>query len=131
MEKQTAPLTVDAYIAAQPGEHQAALELMRATITAAAPLAEEVISYQMPAYRHHGMLVYFGAFKNHYSFFPGNSKMIAQQFAEELAGYDVSKGTIRLSYNKPVPTELIEKIVKQRLLQNDLKNLKAPGKAKK
>ncbi len=110
---------VDAYIAVQPQEAQAALRQVRQLIKEAAPLAEEVISYAMPAYKYHGMLVYFGAWASHLGFYPGNSMTITSLFKEELKGYDVSKGTIRFPYNKPLPEALIKKIVMARVQQNE------------
>jgi uncharacterized protein YdhG (YjbR/CyaY superfamily) len=110
---------VDAYIGVQPQEAQAALGQIRQIIKEAAPLAQEVISYAMPAYKYHGMLVYFGAWASHLGFYPGNSVTITSLFKEELKGYDVSKGTIRFPYNKPLPEALIKKIVKARVQQNE------------
>jgi uncharacterized protein YdhG (YjbR/CyaY superfamily) len=111
------PKDIDAYLALQPENVQIALEKMRTIIRATAPAAEEVISYGMPAYKYHGMLVYFAGFKNHYSLFPGNASLIATM-AEELKGYKTSKGTIQFTLDKPVPVALIKKIVKARMLEN-------------
>ena len=107
----------DTYLSLQPENVQIKLEKLRQIIKAAAPEAEEVISYGMPAFRLNGMLVYFAGFKNHYSFFPGNSSLIAAM-AEELKGYKTSKGTIQFELDKPVPVALIKKIVKARVMEN-------------
>jgi len=108
---------IDEYIALQPEKVQVFLEKLRQTIKAAAPNAEEVISYGMPAFRYHGILVYFAAFKNHYSLFPANSSLIADM-EEELKMYKTSKGTLQFKFDKPLPVALIKKIVKERVKQN-------------
>lgn len=121
MEKANNQVTVDSYIASEPKAVREILEQMRATIKAAAPEAEEVISYGMPAYKYHGMLVYFAAHTHHCGFYPGNSETITSTFAEELVGLDVSKGTIRFPFDKPIPFNLIKKIVAARVKQNEVK----------
>ena len=115
MDKQP-PASVDEYIAAFPAEVQARLQELRTIIKAAAPEAEERISYQMPAYFWKGVLVYFGGFKDHISFFPTSSGVNA--FEKELAEYKISKGTIQLLLDRPFPVELIQKIVKYRIEEN-------------
>ena len=105
------------YLSLQPENVQTKLKKLRQVIKAAAPGAEEVISYGMPAFRLNGMLVYFAGFKNHYSIFPGNSLLIATM-AEELKGYKTSKGTIQFQLDKPVPVALIKKIIKARVMEN-------------
>lgn len=109
--------TIDEYIFLQPKEVQVYLQKLRQTIKSAAPNAEETISYKMPAFRYHGMLVYFAAFKNHYSLFPANGSIIATM-NEELKKYKTGKGTIQFTYGKPLPVALIKKIVKARVQQN-------------
>ena len=99
---------IDTYLSLQPENVQSKLEKLRQIIKAAAPDAEEVISYGMPAFRLNGMLVYFAGFKNHYSFFPGNASLIANM-EEELKGYKTSKGTIQFELDKPLPVALIKK----------------------
>jgi len=111
------PQTVDDYLAALPEEARATLEKIRKTIKAAAPKATEVISYQIPMYKHHGMLVGFAAFKNHCSFFPG-AKPVAT-FKDELKAYKTSKGTIRFPIGKPLPAALVRKLVKERIAENE------------
>ena len=105
------------------------LEDLRQTIRKAAPKAEEVISYQMPAFKFHGMLVYFAGFKNHIGFYPTSSAIKA--FNKELSAYAGAKGTVRFPLDKPIPVGLITKIVKHRVKENLAKeNLKAAAKAK-
>ena len=111
-----APATIDAYLAAVPQPHRAALEKLRADIHAAAPGTEECISYGVPAFRREGrMLVWFAAAKNHCSFFPGG---VVQQFGKELAGYETSKGTVRFPPEAPLPAGLVRKLVKARIARN-------------
>jgi uncharacterized protein YdhG (YjbR/CyaY superfamily) len=108
--------TMDEYIAAFPKDVQDILEKLRLTIKKAAPDAEEAISYQMPAFKLHGNLVYFAAFKNHIGFFPTSSGIKA--FREELASFETAKGTVRFPINRPLPLSLIRKIVKYRVKEN-------------
>jgi uncharacterized protein YdhG (YjbR/CyaY superfamily) len=108
--------TVDEYISAFPKGIQVILEELRQAIREAAPDAEEVISYQMPAFRLNGVLVYFAACKNHIGFYPTSSGVA--EFKEELSQYDVSKGTIRFPLDKPVPLDMVKKIVKFRVKEN-------------
>lgn len=111
------PQTVDDYLAALPEEARATLEKIREAIKAAAPRATEVISYQMPMYKHHGMLVGFAAFKDHCSLFPGAEPIAT--FKDELKAYETSKGTIRFPIGKPLPAALVKKIVKSRIAENE------------
>ena len=107
--------SVDAYLAALPESARTTLEKVRAAIRAAAPAAEERIAYGMPGFYVGGRpLVYYAAFKNHCSFFPASGTVV-ESFADELAGYDVAKGTIRFPIGKPPPATLVKKIVKARL----------------
>lgn len=105
----------DSYLALQPEKARDVLEKLRQTIKSSAPEAEEVISYGLPAFRYHGMLVYFAAFKNHCSFFPGS---IVEKMKNELKNYKTSKGTIQFTAEKPLPTALVKKIVKARVKEN-------------
>jgi uncharacterized protein YdhG (YjbR/CyaY superfamily) len=105
--------TIDDYIAGFPENVREILEQLRQTIRKCAPKAEETISYQMPAFRQKRILVYFAAFKNHIGFYPTPSGI--EKFRKELSGYEVSKGTIKFRIDKPVPFDLIEKIVKFRV----------------
>jgi len=108
--------SIDEYIATFPEEIQKILEELRATIKASAPDAEEKISYQMPAFFLKGNLVYFAAFKNHIGFYPRSSGI--QAFKHELSIYKGSKGTVQFPIEKPLPLELISKIVKFRVAEN-------------
>ncbi len=108
--------TVDEYIKTFPPDVQRVLGQIRKTIQAAAPEAEEVISYQMPAYRQNGILVYFAAFKDHIGFFP--TAIGIESFKAELAGYKTSKGTVQFPLDKPMPLDLIKRIVTLRVKQN-------------
>lgn len=122
--------SVDEYLKAQPAGFRAALEKLRLQIKAAAPKAEESISYGMPAYKYKGALVYFGAFKNHCSFFPGSSSILANK--EGLKGFTITKGTIQFTPENPIPAALIKSIVKERVLQNETREaLKKSNPAKK
>jgi uncharacterized protein YdhG (YjbR/CyaY superfamily) len=107
---------IDIYIAGFPVETQEILERLRETIKKAAPDAEEVISYKMPAYKLNGILLYFAAHKNHIGFYPTGKGIEA--FKNELTNYKWSKGTIQFPLNKPIPFGLITKIVKFRVKEN-------------
>lgn len=108
---------VEAWMARRSGPERAALDKLRAQIRAAAPGAEEKISYGMPTFALHGSLVAFGAFKNHLSFFPMSSTLIGR-YTKELAGYVTAKGTIQFTPEKPIPAALIKQMVKERIAQN-------------
>ena len=120
MKKGTAPAkNVNEYLKVFTPSVRKSLQLLRKTIKAAAPNAEEVISYQMPAYRFHGMLVYFAGYKNHIGFYPVSSAIKA--FNKELSKYKTSKGTIQFPTDKPLPLNLISKMVKFRVRENEEK----------
>lgn len=122
--------SIDEYLAAQPPGIREKLKKLRQTITKAAPEAEEVISYQMPAYKFHGMLVYFAVFKNHISFFPTSSGV--QFFKYRLTAFEISKGTIKFPLDKPLPLKLVAEIVKFRVQENTDKHfLKKIAKKRK
>jgi uncharacterized protein YdhG (YjbR/CyaY superfamily) len=105
--------SVDEYIAAQPEAMQGVLRRVRSAIRKALPEAEEVISYQIPAFRlHRGIVLYFAGWKQHYSLYPALE--VAAAFKDELVRYEVSKGTIRFPLSEPVPVRLIERIAKFR-----------------
>jgi uncharacterized protein YdhG (YjbR/CyaY superfamily) len=117
--------SVDEYIASHPEAAQIVLQRVRNTIRAAIPGAEEVISYKIPAYKQDGGLVlYFAAWKHHYSLYPAGERLVTA-FKDELAQCEISKGTIRFSLSGPVPVKLIGRIAKFRA-----KEIAAPGKAK-
>lgn len=118
---QIAGTSVDDYLAKVASPQRAALQSLRRTIRAAAPQAEECISYGVPAFRQGRMLVGFGATATHCSFFLMSGNTVAQ-YAEELASYDTSKGTVRFTPDKPLPAALVRKLVKARLAENAEKN---------
>lgn len=122
---------VDEYISGFPEETQKLLEQVRATIKKTVPEAEEIISYQMPAYKYHGVLVYFGGYKNHLGFYPTPAGI--ENFKEELSKYKSSKGAVQFPLNEPMPLKLITKIVafraKENLMQEEMK-IKKKGKVK-
>jgi len=106
--------SVDEYIATHADDVQAILQRVRSSIRKAMPAAEEVISYQIPAYEQHGgTVLYFAGWKQHYSLYPATAPLVAA-FKDDLAPYEVSKGTIRFPLSQPVPVKLIERIAKFR-----------------
>jgi uncharacterized protein YdhG (YjbR/CyaY superfamily) len=112
------PRTIDEYLAALSDGQRAVLQKLRKTIKAAAPKAEECISYQLPAFRLDGrVLVAFGATANHCAFYPMSSSTVAAH-KDELSGYDTSKGTIRFQAATPLPATLVRKLVKARIAEN-------------
>ena len=112
--KGSTPENVPAYIARFPRAVQAALKRVRSSIRRAAPGAQEVISYQIPAFKLHGKpVLFFAAWKEHLSIYPSNARLVAA-FKDELAKYERSKGTIRFPLSEPVPAKLIERIARFR-----------------
>jgi uncharacterized protein YdhG (YjbR/CyaY superfamily) len=111
------PPTVDAYIAACPPEVQPLLHQLRATIRAAAPEAKELISYRMPAFKLHGYLVFFAAWKRHIGLY-GNITAALEIFKDELAPYIGPKGALLLPYTRPLPFELIGRLVRLRVQED-------------
>jgi uncharacterized protein YdhG (YjbR/CyaY superfamily) len=107
---------IDHWMSRLPAEQRVALEKLRAQIRAAAPGAEETISYGMPTFLLHGHLVAFGAFKKHLSFFPMSSALIKQ--VPEAQAYATSTGTMQFQPDKPIPPALIKKLVQARIAQN-------------
>lgn len=110
------PKTIDEYIAGFPVAIQAALEQIRQTIKKTAPTAEEKISYAIPTFTLNGNLVHFAAFKNHIGFYAMPSGNEA--FQQELSTYKKGKGSIQFPINKPIPLDLITKIVNFRVKEN-------------
>ena len=108
--------TIDEYIASFPENIQSTLKEIRQAIRETAPQAEETISYQMPAFRLNGILVYFAAFKNHIGFFPTSSGV--ETFKKELVVFEVSRGTIRFPLENPIPIDLVKRIVSYRVKVN-------------
>jgi uncharacterized protein YdhG (YjbR/CyaY superfamily) len=121
-------LSIDEYIATFPEEIQKILEELRATIKAATPDAKEKISYQMPTFALKGNLVHFAAWKNHIGFYPTSSG--TQAFKNELSIYEGAKGSVKFPIEKPLPLDLISKIVKFRVAEN-LKNAEIKSRKKK
>ncbi len=113
MEAKPTARTIDEYLAPLSDDQRAALQKLRKAIRAAAPKAEECISYQMPAFRLDGkLLVAFGAWANHCAFYPGS---VMEAFKDELRDYDTTRGTIRFSSDHPLPAGLVRKLVKARI----------------
>jgi uncharacterized protein YdhG (YjbR/CyaY superfamily) len=122
--------SVDEYIAAQPEPVQDVLERVRATIRKALPRAEEVISYQIPAYKlHGGTVLYFAGWKKHFSLYP-LSEPLVEAFKDDLAPYELSKGTVRFPLSQPVPVKLIGRLAKFRA-QEAAERARAKAAAKK
>ena len=111
------PKDVDAYIAAAPTGPRGKLGQLRKIIKAAAPKADEGISYKVPYYKYHGALVYFAAFKNHIGLFVPTP--IIEEHKLELKGYETAKATVRFPIGKPLPGALIKKLVKARIKRNE------------
>jgi uncharacterized protein YdhG (YjbR/CyaY superfamily) len=113
------PVTIDEYIKNFPKDVQALLQDVRSIIKKAAPDAEEVISYSVPAFKLKGMLVWFAAHTNHIGFYPRASGKEA--FEKELSAYKSSKGAVQFPFDKKIPLTLIAKIVKFRVKENEEK----------
>jgi uncharacterized protein YdhG (YjbR/CyaY superfamily) len=111
------PTNPDEYLAALPDDKRAALEELRRTIRAAAPGAEECISYSLPAFRQNGPLVGYGATAKHCAFYLMSGSTV-EAHRDQLAGYDTSKGTIRFAPDRPLPAELVHTLVRARIAEN-------------
>jgi uncharacterized protein YdhG (YjbR/CyaY superfamily) len=112
------PTTIDEYLAGVTADQRIALEKLRKTICMVVPKVEECISYGIPAFRLNGRsLVFFGAWANHCSFYPGSSKTL-KKFQSDLKNFQVTKGTIRFSPDNPLPMGLVKKLIKARLAEN-------------
>ena len=110
--------TIDDYLAGVSPDERAVLQKLRETIHAVAPKAEECISYGIPAFRLNGRsLVFFGAWANHCSIYPGSSTML-RKFRGDLKGFQITKGTIRFSSDNPLPLALVKKLIKARIVEN-------------
>lgn len=118
--KANPPKNVDDYLNSFTGMQRETLDKVRKSIRAAAPKAEELISYGMPAYKQNGMIAFFAGFKNHCSYFPG-SYAVMKQFEEELKPYNISKGTIQFPIGKPLSASLIKKMVLAKISENETK----------
>jgi len=122
--------SVDAYIASQPEAAQRTLERVRSAIRKALPEAEETISYNIPTYKMPGgPVLYFAGWKQHYSLYPVSAGLVTS-FKEDLASYEVEKGTIRLPLSQPVPVKLIGRVAKFRA-KEVAERLKVKAAAKK
>jgi uncharacterized protein YdhG (YjbR/CyaY superfamily) len=110
------PASIDEYIAQFPRDVQAIMNELRAVIKETAPEAQERISYGMPGYYLHGMLVWFGGHKNHIGFYPTGEGIEA--FMNELVSYNTSKGAIQFPLDQPIPYDLVRRIVKYRKERN-------------
>ena len=120
--------SVDDYIAAQPEAVQRALKHVRSIIRKAVPAAVEMISYKIPTYKlHGGPVLYFAGWKQHYSLYPATGLLVAA-FKDDLAPYEVNKGTIRFPLSEPVPVKLIERIAKFRAKEVEKAKSAAPKK---
>ena len=114
--RRTAAKNIDEYIEGFPPDVQKTLKKIRQTIRKAAPDAEETISYQMPAFKLHGMLIFFAGYANHISLYPAPRG--AAEFKKELTAYKGGKGTVQLPLDEPIPYDLVTRIVKFRVAQN-------------
>ena len=114
--KRKTPETIDEYISASSPDVQAILQQVRQVVHSAAPDAQEAISYQIPAFKLNGVLVYFAAFKKHIGFYPpvtGDARL-----EKAVAPYAGEKGNLRFPLDQPIPFDLIERITKLRVKQN-------------
>ena len=126
MAKLKKAIDINSYISHFPADVQAILQKVRATISSAAPDAKEVISYMMPAFKQHGILVYFAAWKKHIGLYP---PITGEKVVEKaVARYAGPKGNLQFPLDEPIPYDLIERIVKLRVEQD---SAKAAAKRKK
>jgi uncharacterized protein YdhG (YjbR/CyaY superfamily) len=107
---------VDDYIRRFPKSTQSLLQEIRKLILETAPGVEETISYNMPAYKYHGVLCYFAGYENHVGFYPTGTPI--RFFEDELTVYQTSKGTVQFPLNKPIPKSLVKKMVKFKMKEN-------------
>jgi uncharacterized protein YdhG (YjbR/CyaY superfamily) len=117
MDNNRAPQNIDDYIAQFPPEIQSIMQTVRQAIREAAPQASEKISWQMPTFYLNGNLIHFAGQKKHLGLYPGANGV--EHFLPELTEYKTSKGAIQLPYTKPMPLDLIQRIVKFRLAENE------------
>lgn len=112
--------TIDEYIATFPQDIQDILEELRKAIQESAPNAKETISYGIPTFKLNGNLVHFGAFKNHIGFYPGGPSAV-EAFKNELLQYKQGKGSVQFPLDKPLPLQLVKRIVKFRVKEKERK----------
>lgn len=129
MAKSLAAATVDEYIYSFPPKTQILLKQLRKTIKATAPKADEVISYGIAGYKHHGMLIFFAGFANHVSIYP--APRTSPAFKKELDGYKGGKGTVQFPLDKSLPLDLVKRIVLHRLKENEAKAMAKKSTVKK
>lgn len=110
--------SVEEYLKDVPADKRTALDKLRNTISSVLPKAEEYISYGMPTFKYYGPLVSYAAFKEHCSLFPWNATLI-KKFAQELKSYKTSKGTIQFTVDTPLPVNLVKKLIKERMKENE------------
>jgi len=110
--------SIDEYILAFPPEAREVLRATRRAIRMAVPGVEEAIGYQIPAWKYHGLIFYFAAYKHHYSLFVPRPAAIFAAFADELTSYEISKSTVKFRANRPVPLRLIGAMAKHRAAEN-------------
>ncbi len=125
---QTAPKSIDEYIAGFPPDVQETLQKIRTTIRKAAPDAEETVKYGIPTFTLKGNLVHFGAYKEHIGFYPTPTGI--EKFKKELSVHETSKGAVQFPLDRPIPFDLISEIVKFRVKEN-LEKAEAKKKKKK
>lgn len=119
-KSKSAPKTVEEYLDTVPEPARSTLNSIRATIRTAVPLESiELISYGIPAFKHHQILIWYAGFSNHCSVFPTAAVIAA--FKKELKGFVISKGTIQFPTDKPLPAALVKKMVRARLAQIESK----------
>ncbi len=129
MSKELKPQNIDQYIAAQESFMRPKLQQIRKLIKKAAPDAEEVISYSMPAFKYHGILVYFAAYKHHLGFYA--MKEVMTHFKQQVEGYQSGAATLQFGWDKPLPVKLIAEIVTYRMETNFSKKMAKTALKKK
>src|SRR5262245_34102877 len=107
---------IDSYMTDFPEEVQEKMQVLRTAIQKAAPQAKEVISYAMPAFKQHKVLVYFAAYQHHIGFYPTSKPIVV--FEKELKGFKTSKGAIQFPLDKPLPLDLVKRIVEFRVKED-------------
>ena len=124
------PSTIDEYLSQVSEDKRAALQALREIIRSVAPEAEECISYQIPAFRLNGMLVGFAAARDHCALYAWNGSAVGM-FADELKGYDTSKGTIRFTPDKPLPEAVVRRLVEMKVAKNAQKSKAAKTRTRR